>query len=121
MTDFQLRFRKSPLSDAGSIFYARLWTVVWAALCIGLAFFIYVSAYDNIARVSGQVIGLFSGSILGIFLLGMLVPRVNAPGAGIGAVAGGAVAIWANYFWVRQAPDGNIRMSAIWFRSRSAC
>lgn len=88
MTDFQLRFRKSPLSDAGSIFYARLWTVVWAALCIGLAFFIYVSAYDNIARVSGQVIGLFSGSILGIFLLGMLVPRVNAPGAGIGGGRG---------------------------------
>lgn len=109
MTDFQQRFRKTPLSDAESIRFARIWTVVWAVLCIGLAFFIYLSAYDNIARVSGQVIGLFSGAILGIFLLGMLVPRANAPGVGIGAVAGGAAAIWANYLWIETLPDGTVR------------
>ena len=39
-----------------------------------------------------------------VFLLLFLFPFLEK----FGAVAGGAVAIWANYFWVRQAPDGNI-------------
>ena len=54
------------------------------------------------------MIGLFSGSILGIFLLGMLVPRTNSVGAGTGAVTGGLVAVWANYFWVKVLPDGSV-------------
>ncbi len=108
MTDFHQRFAQRTFSDAESIFWARFWTFVWALVCIALAFFIYVTAYDNIARVSGQVIGLFSGSILGIFLLGMLVPRTNSIGAGAGALAGGVVAVWANYFWIKLLPDGSV-------------
>lgn len=108
MTDFHQRFSKRPFSGPESLAWARAWTLIWAAACIGFAFFIYATAYDNIARVSGQVIGLFSGSILGIFLLGMLVPRSNAPGVGIGAAAGCAAAVWANYFWVKELPEGGI-------------
>lgn len=108
MTDFHQRFTRRIFSDSESIFWARFWTFVWALICIALAFFIHATAYDNIARVSGQVIGLFSGSILGVFLLGMLVPRTNSAGAGAGAVTGGAVAVWANYFWVKMLPDGTV-------------
>jgi SSS family transporter len=108
MTDLQLRFRKEKMSDEQTVLWARIWTIVWAVICTALAIFIYLTSSDTVMRVSGQVLGLFSGSLLGIFLLGMLVPRANSWGAGIGAILGAIVAIWANYFLVKTMPDGTV-------------
>ena len=108
MTDFHQRFVSRKMSDTESIRWARFWTLIWAVLCTALAVFIWQTAADTITRVSSQMLGLFSGSLLGIFLLGMLVPRVNSQGVAIGALLGTAIAVWSNYFLVRTMPDGQI-------------
>jgi solute:Na+ symporter, SSS family len=98
MTDFQLRLGRKEMDDRRGVMWARIWTVVWGAVTTALGVFIYLTATENISRVAVQMLGLFSGSMLSVFLLGILTKRTNSTGVIAGTVAGSAVAIWSNYF-----------------------
>jgi len=90
LSDFWPRLRKSvPGVSAG-----RWCTVVIGTLTTGLACF--GGRFGNILEASILIGNLFGGSLVGTFLLGMLVRRVTARGALIGMICGFASAI---YFW----------------------
>ena len=59
---------------------------MYGALVIVLAFF--VQHLGTLLEASNSVIGLVGGPLLGLFLLGILVPRATARGALAGWVAG---------------------------------
>jgi SSS family solute:Na+ symporter len=108
MTDFQLRLGKRQLSNSENVLWARTWTLVWAAVTTGLALLIFYTARENIARTVGTVMGLFSGPLLGVFLLGVLTRRANTWGVCAGAALGLGLTLWANFFWTRLDPDGQV-------------
>jgi SSS family transporter len=99
MTDFQIRLCKRQLTDGEGVRWARIWTVIWGALATGLGIFVYATASENIMRQSVQVLGLFSGALLSVFLLGILTKRANTTGVLAGTGVGAAFTIWSNYFW----------------------
>jgi SSS family transporter len=102
MTDFQLRLGKRTMTDAEGVRWARIWTVIWGAVTTAFGVFIYATATENISRVAFQVLGLFSGSVLSVFLLGMLTRRANSAGVLAGTILGSCAAIWSNYFLVNK-------------------
>lgn len=114
MTDFQIRLGKKQYTDDQNVWWARFWTILWGLITTGLAVFIYVSSTENIMRLSTKVLGLFSGPLLGIFLLGLLVPRANSKGVIVGAVIGSVVTFWTNYGWVKIVDGQPIHVSFVW-------
>jgi hypothetical protein len=87
LVDFRQRLsRKPPTSEAQQLRLARYLTIAYGALVIVLAF--GVSMLGSLIEASNKVIGLVGGPLLGLFLLGMLSKRTNAPGAAMGWVAG---------------------------------
>lgn len=109
MIDLHQRFRKRAFDDRSSLLWARVWSVIWGAMATLFALFIYATASDTVGRVSTQVIGLFSGAILGIFLLGVFSRRANSFGALTGGIAGAVSALVVNYLVVQVLPDGSVR------------
>lgn len=93
LIDFYQRARKDDSPDAKrkQIKLAKILTVVYGALVIGLAF--VAPKLGSLLEASSKVIGLVGGPLLGLFLLGMLFKRANAPGAVIGWIAGLGVLI----------------------------
>lgn len=68
---------------------SRLMSAVFGVLTIGMALvapYLGEHVFDIIIRISGALFG----PLLGLFLLGAMVPRANAQGALIGLMAGGA-------------------------------
>lgn len=114
MTDFLAPFSKNS-SPEKQVLNARLWTVFWGLLCILLSSLIYFTARENIVRTTNQVLGLFSGILLGIFLLGIFTRRAHSRGVLLGSLLGFALVIYTNYFWTRTAQDGSvIHISFVW-------
>ncbi len=70
----------------------RLFTVVFGVVATVLACF--GDRFGNILEAAVLVSNLFGGSLVGTFLLGMLVRRVTARGAWAGMLAGFATALW---------------------------
>jgi len=65
---------------------ARLVTVIFGVLCTLLS--LYVNRLGTILIASTKLIGFFGGTLVGVFLLGMLVRRANGWGAFLGALTG---------------------------------
>jgi SSS family solute:Na+ symporter len=65
---------------------ARLVTVVFGVICTILS--LYVNRLGTILVASTKLIGFFGGTLVGVFLLGMLVKRANGWGAFLGALTG---------------------------------
>jgi sodium-coupled monocarboxylate transporter 8/12 len=76
---------------------ARRLTLGFGVLATGLA--MVIGKIGTLIKITGTIMGLFGGPLLGMFLLGVLSRRANAPGAllgaAAGAIAGAAVAISA--------------------------
>ena len=94
VTDFDSRLRPD-VDDAARLRLARRLTVVLGlfgtAAAIALAHVEVRSLWDAFLTI----IGLFGGTIAGLFGLGMISRRANARGAMIGAIAGSAATFWA--------------------------
>ncbi len=115
MIDFQQRLTTNPLpSDERQIFHARLWTLFYGTLVIGLAF--VVGRMGSLVEVTNTVIGLVGGPILGMFLCGIFLRRVSGRGVLIGTVIGFAVAVLVT-LW-RGEQDGHVvKVSFLWYTS----
>lgn len=87
---------------------SRILSVFWGAAATALAF--VVGRIGVIAIIAKTLSGFFGGVLLGVFLLGILAPRVNGPGALLGGLIGFAtistvgLATPINLFW--YAPIG---------------
>lgn len=94
--------------DRREVRISRILSVFWGAAATALAF--VVGRIGVIAIIAKTLSGFFGGVLLGVFLLGILAPRVNAQGALIGGLVGFAMistvglATPINLFW--YAPIG---------------
>ena len=94
--------------DHREVRVSRILTVFWGAVATALAF--VVERIGVIAIIAKTLSGFLGGVLLGVFLLGILAPRVNAQGALAGALVGFAtisavgLATPVNLFW--YAPIG---------------
>ena len=115
LNDFILRFGQKERSDLREVRLARTWTFIWSIVVIGLALLILALARENVYRTAVSVMGLFSGVLLGMFLLGILSRRANSGGVLIGAVCGVAIVMWANFGWTATGPKGEEQhISFLW-------
>lgn len=115
VNDFVLRFGSRRRTDRELVRLARVWTIVWSVVAIGLGLLILAVARENVFRTSLAVMGLFSGVLLGVFLLGILTQSANTGGVLIGAVCGMAIVTWASFGWTSIGPDSVERhISFLW-------
>jgi SSS family solute:Na+ symporter len=93
--DWYRRFVKPEATDAHYLRVSKLVTVFWGALASVVA--VRAVALGSLIQVVNQFGSFFYGSILGVFILAIAVPRATSNGAFVGLIAGmGAVAAtWA--------------------------
>jgi SSS family solute:Na+ symporter len=91
LTDF-IRRRKKELSEASGMktLYATSLALGLTGICVGLAMMSAQNALDTWWRLTG----IFSGGMLGLFLLGYISRKVKRGGALTGAVCGVSLIGW---------------------------
>ena len=85
VTDFHRRFRPG-LSDNACLRMGRVVTVVVGMMGIGCALWVAHANVRSIFEAFLGVIGLFGGTISGLFLLGIVTRRATGAGAVVGAM-----------------------------------
>ncbi|MFO0910842.1 MAG: hypothetical protein U0794_21295 [Isosphaeraceae bacterium] len=93
LVDFIQRLRpNASLSEASQLRLARVLSFAYGLLVMVLAFLVpYVS--QTLLEASNSIIGLVGGPLLGLFALGIFVPRATARGAFWGWLIGFALLI----------------------------
>jgi sodium-coupled monocarboxylate transporter 8/12 len=91
LMDFRGQLPNTIMSDRSKVGLARRLTFGFGILATALAF--VIGALGTLIQISIMIIGIFGGPLLGVFLLGALVPRANATGALAGLAAGIITAI----------------------------
>ena len=102
VTDFHRRFRVAA-SDSECLRAARIATVLVGVVGMGAAVWIAHADVRSLFEAFLNVIGMFGGTISGLFVLGIFTRRANGPGALLGA-ATSAAAVWAvhtqiHFYW----------------------
>ncbi len=85
VVDFYRRFWRAEASDAHYLGFSKWATAVWGLFACLVATF--AANLGSLIEVVNRFGSFFYGSILGVFLLGM-IPRARATGALVGIVAG---------------------------------
>lgn len=85
------RLKREP-SPAGRVRSAKVMTLVWSALIIAAA--LSMIRIESILSTVNSIIGIFTGPLTGIFLLGMFTRRANAPGVLIGFALSFAIGLY---------------------------
>lgn len=104
---YQRFFRKGPRSPSAELWTARCFTLGWGLLLTASAMF--MGGLGQIVEGSMKVLGLLSGPLLGMFLLGMLSRRANSFGVLVGTIAGTVCALLATrtaVSWLWYGPVG---------------
>ncbi len=83
--DFYQRYSSSPRSESQSLKVAQGLIVVWGILGILSAFYV-ASTGESLLPFLIKYTAMFLGPLLGIFLMGVLFPRINATGAFYGTI-----------------------------------
>lgn len=108
MKDFYERYFGGNKSEKGLLNASRFFTLLWGGCATMLA--LYIQYFENILSASKTLAGFFSGSLLGVFLLGLLTVRVTAMGSLVGALVGFAVVAsivtWTSVSFLWYAPIG---------------
>jgi SSS family solute:Na+ symporter len=100
--DFYDRYSKSARTDVQSLKVAQGLIIVWGILGILSAFYV-ASTGESLLPFLIKYTTMFLGPLLGIFLMGVLFPRVNATGAFYGTVVAvilvviGSEMSWLNF------------------------
>ncbi|KAA3607831.1 MAG: sodium:solute symporter [Planctomycetota bacterium] len=97
MTDFVDRFRKAK-DPVKRLRQARAMTVLWGMTGTGVALWMASSDVQSLVDVFMELLGLLGGTVGGLFVLGVFVPRAHGRGAMIGAVASASVLYWVRTF-----------------------
>lgn len=94
MIDFYFRFRPG-LDNKAQLLRSRVATIIWAALLAGLAT-LALHQVGRVIEVGLQIVSVAYGSLLGVFLLGVLTKRAHQTGAILGMLSGFATGL---YLW----------------------
>ncbi len=86
--DFDARLIRPNAEDGQYLFSAKVVVLIAGVLGIGVAVFMANSNIENAFKTFLGIIGLSSGSLGGVFALGVFTRKANGAGALIGAVAG---------------------------------
>jgi SSS family transporter len=94
MLDFYLR-RNPQVDEARKLRLSRVSTMIWAVVLFGLAI-LSLHKVSRVIEVGLSIASVAYGSLLGVFLLGVLTRRANERGAIVGMVVGfaGSLFIW---------------------------
>jgi SSS family solute:Na+ symporter len=84
--DFYQRYSRGEVSEARSLKVAQGLIVVWGIVGMGSALYV-ASTGEALLPFLIKYTALFLGPLLGLFLMGVLVPRVNANGAFYGTIS----------------------------------
>lgn len=84
------------VTEVSRVRVARIWTVVYGCIITVLA--LGVSRLGTLVEASNKITGFFGGPLLGIFFLGVLSRRANAPGTLLGAVVGFLAVLATGFF-----------------------
>jgi len=120
VTDFYARVVRPDATEAQKLRVAKWLTLFWGAATMASAaaiIWLYGAAEGKnpLVNISEVTIGLFSGILLGVFLLGVLTRRANGDGALVGAAAGLVVALSVTApFYFRELPPGQKPLSFLW-------
>jgi Na+/proline symporter len=90
VTDFYRRFQRSA-DEKTAMRLARIFTVWLGVFATVIALYMAVSGITGLWEKYMGIIGLFGGSLAGVFALGIFTRRAHGFGALIGAVAGAAM------------------------------
>jgi SSS family solute:Na+ symporter len=91
--DFYRRFVRAEASDRHFLTVSRLATGFWGVLASIVA--VWAAELGSLIEIVNRFGSFFYGSILGVFILAVAVPRANANGAFIGLLAGMASVAYA--------------------------
>jgi SSS family solute:Na+ symporter len=95
-----LHLRSGPGSDARSVRFARVCTIFWAVVLMGIG---YASRFSHSVLEAGlSIASVPLGALLGVFLLGVLTKRTGERAAMAGVVAGLAAILYV-YFRTQVA------------------
>jgi SSS family transporter len=94
LVDF-LKARSKGVSEAESLRRARLWTIVWGALLLGIAI---AARHSESVLVAGLTIGSIPmGALLGVFLFGVLTTEPREMAAMAGVIAGLGAVLYVHF------------------------
>jgi len=97
-------------SDRKRLIMARLFTVAWGAVAV--AFAASASLLDNLIQAVNLLGSIFYGPMLGVFLVGFLLPRIKGTAAftGILVAQASVIALWrfssVGFLWYNVAGCG---------------
>ncbi|NNJ24381.1 sodium:solute symporter [Alienimonas chondri] len=92
LEDFYKRFFSPEAGETASVTVLRVATVMWGVLGTGMALAL-IRLTDSALDIWWMLASIFSGGIVGLFLLGM-ASRTNSAGAAIAVVCGLHVVAW---------------------------
>jgi Na+/proline symporter len=91
--DFYRRFVRREASDAHFLRVSRLATAFWGLFASLIA--MWAAELGSLIEVVNRFGSFFYGSILGVFILAVGVPRATSNGAFVGLIAGMGAVAWA--------------------------
>ena len=95
VNDFVKPLRRRARTETQDVNLARLLTLVLGVFAVAVA--CYVSTVEHILKASSAFLGLFSGPILALFLLGILTRRASFRGWLVGVALAMPATIWLQY------------------------
>ncbi|XP_032594239.1 putative sodium-dependent multivitamin transporter [Drosophila grimshawi] len=83
------------LDDRRTMWYSKLLSIFFGALCIGMAFL--AGTIGGLLQAALSIFGIVGGPLLGLFTLGMYVTKANQKGAIAGVLISLAVSFWIGF------------------------
>lgn len=96
LVDFYQGLFRRKIDEAAQLVLAKRWTLIWGLVATAAALLAGLGV-DTLAAMANRIGGLFSGALLGIFLLGMMTRRANWQGALLGSIIGFGVTLLAAF------------------------
>lgn len=93
LCDIHRRYLRPNASERESMMVLHVSTLVMGALSIGTAL-VLTMIDERALDIWWALVGILSGGVLGLFLLGMMSRRANSMHAAVGTIAGASIIIW---------------------------
>ena len=95
LTDFYKRYSRAALTEKKSMRVLRISTVCWGLLGTGMA--LAMMGVSSALDAWWKLAGIFSGGMLGLFLLGYFSRKAGNMAAAVGAALGILVIVWMTF------------------------
>ncbi len=92
LTDYYKRYKKSEITDKDSMKVLYISSLIISILGIGIA--IALINVESALEAWWKLASIFSGGMLGLFLLGAFVKKITPKGAIIGVIVGLIIIVW---------------------------